>query len=408
MANAHNYSCGSKNAMESAKPAAMLSKAPATHAPNTITDGHFPAYAHCTLCPRQCGANRYSAPGFCRAGTLPKLARAALHYFEEPCISGTCGSGAVFFSNCTLRCVFCQNYTISAGGFGREITSRQLADTFLRLEQEGAANINLVTATHYLPSVLAALDLVRHKLSIPVVYNCGGYEREESIRALSGYVDIYLPDLKYSSTVLSGRFSAAPDYADFAFPAIREMLRQCGIPGISLDAIEASKQSDRSAAQEISGTRAFAPAANQNAAKNNAAEKTVKYSEALPAVSTDYVKNGLLKRGVIIRHMVLPGHRNDSLLLLSRMKKELPQGQFLISLMSQYTPFYHASDYAELNRRLTSYEYDKVLAEALRLGFDGYMQEKSSAKEEYTPSFRLEGVPLPDETLAQNTKSTDC
>ena len=300
-----------------------------------------------------CRADRYEKSGFCRAGTKPKLARAALHLWEEPCLSGKCGSGAVFFSNCTLRCIFCQNHQISAEGFGQELSIQQLADIFLRLQDKGAANIDLITATHYLPSVLAALDLVRHRLEIPIVYNCGGYERAETIRLLDGYIDIYLPDLKYESSDLARRFSAAPDYCAYAIPAIREMIRQCGIPGICVRDIE------------------------QSAVSN----------------CCSYAKGGLLKRGVILRHLVLPGHRADSIALLSRIKKELPEGQFLISLMSQYTPFYKAALYPELKRRLTSFEYNKVVDEALRLGLDGYMQEKSSAREEYTPAFNLEGVP---------------
>ena len=313
------------------------------------SDGmHFDAYQDCCLCPRMCGANRYESAGFCRAGTQIRAARAALHLWEEPCISGRQGSGAVFFSNCTLRCVFCQNDKISAQGFGKELSERELADVFLRLQDEGAANIDLITATHYLPGVLRALELVRHKLHIPVVYNCGGYERAETIRMLDGYIDIYLPDLKYSDAALARRCSAAADYADAAFPAIREMLRQCGVPGISAE--EIAKQ-----------------------------------------------PGGLLKRGVIIRHMVLPGQRQDSIRLLRRMKEELPQGTFLLSLMSQYTPCYLAKTMPELkalhlDRRLTSYEYGKVLDEALRLGFDGYLQERTSAKEEYTPPFDLEGL----------------
>lgn len=306
-------------------------------AKSSAADAHFPDYEACTLCPRRCGVNRYQQQGFCKSGTEVRLARAALHEWEEPCISGETGSGAVFFSGCTLRCVFCQNYDISQEGFGKDVSVRGLADIFLRLADQGAANINLVTATHFLPSVLNALDLVRHRLDIPVVYNCGGYERAETIRRLDGYVDIYLPDLKYLSPAASKRYSAAEDYFTEALPAVREMLRQCGVPGIRSDA-------------------------------------------------------GLLKRGVIIRHMVLPNCKDDSIALLRRMKEELPQGSWLLSLMSQYTPFHKAARFPEINRRLTSYEYGRVLNEAIALGFDGYMQEKSSAKEEYTPSFDLTGV----------------
>ncbi len=286
--------------------------------------------------------------GFCKGGTKPKLARAALHFWEEPCISGKGGSGALFFSNCTLRCQFCQNYEISAGGFGKEITVDELSDLILRFEDEGAENVDFITATHYLPSVLEALDKVKHRLNIPVVYNCGGYESLESIRRLDGYVDIYLPDMKYYSLELSEKYSMAKNYYEYALPAVKEMIRQTGIEPISTADIENG---------------------------------------------CSYAENGILKRGVIIRHMVLPGAKNDSIRLLNELYKELPQKHYLISLLSQYTPFYKAKEDPKLNRRITSYEYDCVIKEALRLEMDGYIQEKSSAKEEYTPSFRLEGLP---------------
>lgn len=293
-------------------------------------------------------ADRNKSKGFCNAGTKPKLARAALHFWEEPCISGKGGSGALFFSNCTLRCKFCQNYEISAGGFGKEITVAELADIMLRFEDEGAENVDLITATHYLPSVLEALDRVKHRLNIPVVYNCGGYESLESIRRLDGYVDIYLPDIKYYSKELSEKYSMARNYYEYAIPAVKEMIRQTGKELISTAEIEEG---------------------------------------------CAYASDGILKRGVIIRHMVLPGAKNDSIKLLNKLSEELPKGHYLISLLSQYTPFYKAKEDPKLNRRITSYEYDCVRKEALRLGMDGYIQEKSSAKEEYTPSFKLEGLP---------------
>ena len=242
-------------------------------------------YSSCELCPRRCLADRQTSLGFCRCGVLPKVARAALHLWEEPCISGRMGSGTVFFSGCTLKCCFCQNYAISSEGVGKEITPRRLGDIFLELEEKGAHNINLVTPTQYLPSILSALDLVRHRLTVPVVYNCGGYERTETIQMLDGYVDIYLPDLKYRSSSLSARYSAAPDYFLYASQAIPAMIRQVGAPVIS--------------------------------------EK-----EGYP----------LMERGVIIRHMVLPGQKEDSKALLSWVRDALPQGSFLISILSQYTP----------------------------------------------------------------------
>ncbi len=297
------------------------------------------SYDSCTLCPRMCGVNRRTGTGFCGQGALPRIARAALHMWEEPAISGTRGSGTVFFSGCTLKCVFCQNYRISHENFGKEISVSRLSDIFLSLQDQGAHNINLVTATQFLPSVLEALDLVRGKLAIPVVYNCGGYERPEIIRQLDGYVDIYLPDLKYYDPVLSETYSGASGYFTYASEAIQEMIRQTG--GLSWDSRDPS----------------------------------------------------LLSRGVILRHMVLPGARKDSIRLLHWIKETLPPHSFLISLLSQYTPFYQSCLHPEINRRITSYEYRSVVDAALELGLDqGYMQQKSSAKEEYTPPFDLQGV----------------
>lgn len=292
--------------------------------------------SHCQLCPRSCGVDRRQNTGFCMASDQIIAARAALHPWEEPCISGTNGSGTVFFSGCTLRCCFCQNYQISQELHGKELTSDQLAQVFLRLQEQGAHNINLVTATHYLPWILPALDQVRDRLHIPVVYNCGGYERTETVRALKDYVDIWLPDLKYFNPELSWRYSRAKDYFDVASEAILQMIAQAGKPQFH---------------------------------------------------------NSLMERGVIIRHMVLPGQKADSIQLLRWIAETLPKGQYYISLMSQYTPFYKSHEYPELNRRITSYEYQKVVDAALELGLeDGFMQEKSSAKEEYTPPFDLEGL----------------
>ena len=295
-------------------------------------------YNSCSLCPRNCNVNRRQGTGYCGCTDTVMAARAALHHWEEPCISGTRGSGTVFFSGCTLRCCFCQNYSISQEQFGRELTVEQLSQIFLRLQEEGAHNINLVTATQYLPSVLKALDLAKSKLSIPIVYNCGGYESAEVIKALEGYVDIWLPDLKYQSSALSARYSNAADYFEKASKAIKQMISQTGAPR-------------------------FDPSGE------------------------------LMKKGVIIRHMVLPGAKDDSIALLTWMKDELEKGMYYISLLSQYTPFYKSVQYPEINRRITSYEYNKVLNKAIELDLvQGFMQEKSSAKEEYTPPFDLEGI----------------
>ena len=294
-------------------------------------------YENCSLCPRNCQVNRTSSLGFCQSSSQIKAARAALHYWEEPCISGTKGSGAVFFSGCTLRCCFCQNYTISSNGYGKSISEDELAQIFLNLQEKGAHNINLVTATQYIPSILNALDQVKEQLRIPVVYNSSGYEKAETIRLLKDYVDIYLPDLKYFSRTLSKKYSKADDYFAVASRAISLMIEQTGAPVFDSD--------------------------------------------------------GILQKGVIIRHLVLPGCRKDSITLLHWLKENLPVNHYLISLLSQYTPFYKSNEYPELNRRITTYEYESVLKEAISLGLvDGFMQKKSSAKEEYTPPFNLEGL----------------
>ena len=299
---------------------------------------------HCTLCPRACGADRAAGQtGFCGADDRLLVARAALHHWEEPCLSGAPedarGSGTVFFSGCTLRCCYCQNYPISQQGVGKAITPERLAGIFLRLQQDGARNLNLVTATQYLPQVRQALESARAAgLTLPVVYNTGGYETLAAVKALDGYVDIWLTDFKYASPELAERYSAARNYPAVAEAALRQMLRQTGAPV--------------------------------------------------------YDAEGFLQRGVIVRHLALPGCVQDSrtvLQTLARIRRETGV-PFLSSLMSQFTPFYKAAEYG-LGRRITTYEYRKVVDEAVRLGLtDGYMQENSSAREEYTPPFDLEGV----------------
>ena len=298
---------------------------------------HSKIYENCSLCPRNCHIDRTSSLGFCQSSSQIKAARAALHHWEEPCISGTRGSGAVFFSGCTLRCCFCQNYSISSETYGKEISEQKLAQIFFELQNQGAHNINLVTATQYLPSILNALDRIKDKLNIPVVYNSSGYEKPETIRLLKDYVDIYLPDLKYFSSKLSQKYSKAEDYFKVALNAVRLMIEQTGKPVFDSD--------------------------------------------------------GILQKGVIIRHLVLPNCRKDSITLLHWIKETLPDKSYLISLLSQYTPFYKSHEYPELNRRITTYEYESVLKEAILLGLvEGFIQEKSSAKEEYTPPFNLEGL----------------
>lgn len=321
----------------------------------------------CRLCPRMCGTDRRpghlvsAASGFCGCKDGIMAARAALHHWEEPCISGTNGSGTIFFSGCTLRCCFCQNYKISQEQFGKPLTGRAFADICLRLQEEGAHNINLVTATQYLPFLLPALDSIKSRLTIPIVYNCGGYERTETVQALKDYVDIWLPDLKYYSPKLSSRYSNAADYFTAASRAILQMVEQTGKPKF------------HRYVRPGDGAHSAAPTP--------------------PGTSAQSTAHLLMDQGVIIRHMVLPGQKEDSIRLLHWIAETLPKGQYYISLLSQYTPFYHSSDYPELNRRITSYEYQKVVDTALELGLEqGFMQEKSSAKEEYTPPFDLEGL----------------
>ena len=288
----------------------------------------------CTLCPRACHAERVeeNGNGFCGMGTLPRVARAALHMWEEPCISGTRGSGTVFFSGCTLRCAYCQNIAISHGGFGRTVTVQRLSDIFKSLVDQGAHNINLVTATPYVPAILDALDLYRPP--VPIVFNSGGYETIETLRMLRGAVDIYLPDLKHVSPRLSALCAKAPDYFEVASAAIAEMCAQTGTPVYDAD--------------------------------------------------------GLMQRGTIVRHLILPGCTGDSLRVLDFIHDHLPEGT-PVSLMRQYSPIPECK-IKGLDRRITDREYERVLAHLTALHLDGYMQEKSSAKSEYTPPFDLTGV----------------
>lgn len=294
----------------------------------------------CTLCPRKCRADRDNGErGFCGETAQLTAARASLHLWEEPCISGTRGSGAVFFSGCVLRCVFCQNYDISSRGVGKPITVERLCEIFLELQAQGAHNINLVNPTHFTPQVIRALEAAKARgLTLPVVWNSGGYELPDTLRLLEGLVDVYLPDVKYYSDELARRLSAAPDYFETAMAALDEMLRQTGAP-------------------------VFSP-------------------------------EGLLLKGVVARHLVLPWEYRDSIEVIKRLGERFG-GKILFSLMSQYTPFGRVRTdpaFSRLNRRITTFEYQKALDAALEAGLTGYMQEKSSAKEEYTPEFDFTGI----------------
>ena len=290
-------------------------------------------YMSCRLCPRKCGVNRSVRTGYCGQSDKIRIARVGLHMWEEPCISGERGSGTVFFSGCTLGCCFCQNYEISQLGKGYFVTEKELSDAFLRLRDDGAHNINLVSPTPFIPSVIRALDAVKHKLGIPVVVNCGGYELCETVEMMNGYADIWLPDLKYFSPEASKKYSGAEDYFDVAIKAIEAMQRQVGKPVFSDD--------------------------------------------------------GLLKRGVIVRHLLLPTLRHDSERVIRELGKVFPADGILLSLMSQYTPMYKAAEHREINRRVSTFEYNYVLGVARETGFDGYSQERSAAQEEFVP--RWEG-----------------
>ncbi len=288
----------------------------------------------CNLCPRRCGAARTEEEGFGRCGMpwLPVVARAALHFWEEPCISGRRGSGTVFFSGCPLGCVFCQNGRISRENFGKTVTVERLRKIFLELIGQGAHNINLVTPTHFAPAIRRALA---EPLPVPVVWNSGGYERVETLRTLEGRVQIYLPDLKYADSALAAACCGAPDYFDVARAAIREMVRQTG-----------------------------------------------------PCV---FDGEGLLRRGVVIRHLMLPGALENTRRVMDWVAGTFPPGTVLFSLMSQYTPQPGAE--GMLRRRVTGGEYRAALRYMENVGITaGYRQDSSSAREEYTPPFDLTGV----------------
>lgn len=285
----------------------------------------------CRLCPRRCGVDRSRQTGFCGEGDVARVAHWQKHMWEEPCISGTGGSGTVFFSGCTLRCVFCQNYDVSRGRLGRPVPPEQLGNIFLELQEAGCHNVSLVTGSHFAPQIRKAIDGVRGRLHIPVVFNCGGYESLETLRSLEGYVDIYIPDLKYRSSALSSRYSSCPDYYEKAMAALGEMLRQA--PEIRMD------------------------------------------------------DGGILQKGVIVRHLVLPGCHKDSIAVLDGLYDAYGSSGFLLSLMSQYTPMPACRQFPEIDRRITTFEYRKVSERALELGFDGYFQERAAAEKAYIPPF---------------------
>lgn len=288
----------------------------------------------CKACPRECGADRESGVGFCGVGNKFKVARAGLHFWEEPCISGTRGSGTIFFSGCSLKCVYCQNYEISMNCYGKEISDERLVEIFGELCSQGAHNINLVNPTHYALQLKNILE--QNKPPIPVVYNTGGYDKAETLRQLDGLADIYLTDIKYVSPKVSAKYSKAENYFEAAKSAVLEMQRQVG--------------------------------------KN------------------EFDENGIMKKGLIVRHLVLPGNISQTMKTLDWIYENLPRDT-IISLMSQYVPCGQAAEYPTINRRLGEREYNTVTDYAESLGFENvYIQEQSSSDEQFIPPFDLSGI----------------
>ena len=293
-------------------------------------------YKQCTLCPRQCKADRTKSVGFCGMGDKIYAAKAMVHTSEEPCISGTRGSGAVFFSGCVLKCVFCQNSIISHDKFGMEITRERLSEIYVELQDKGVHNINLVSGTHFYPSIIKSLEAVDDKLNIPVVWNTGGYERIEAVDELSRYCRVFLQDMKFYSSDISEKYSNCKEYYSMAMKATERMLYHVGGP--------------------------------------------------------TYDDEGIMQSGLIIRHLVLPSCRKDSIELLKNIKSSIGVDNVVLSLMSQYTPPAYKTQFRELGRRLTDFEYRSVCEMAIELGFKGYFQDRGSADATYTPDFDLRGL----------------
>lgn len=299
----------------------------------------------CNLCPRECNALRAKGQtGFCRSDDRIFIARAALHMWEEPCISGERGSGTVFFSGCNLRCVYCQNYEIAAGGQGKVVSVEELAEIFLKLQEQGAANINLVTPDHYVTGVAQAVLMAKEQgLALPIVYNCSGYAKREVIKSLTGIVDIFLTDFKYMETALAAKYSAAPDYPDIAKEALAEMV-------------------------------------------------DITYKESCKSTPL-FDESGMMKKGVIVRHLLLPGHKKNARDVLHYVYETYGDSVY-ISLMNQYTPFDRLRDhpeFGELGRKVTKREYESVVDYAIGLGItNAYIQEGDTAKESFIPPFGVQ------------------
>lgn len=292
----------------------------------------------CTLCPRNCKVNRINGQrGYCKVDAQLIVARAALHFWEEPCLSATAGSGAVFFSGCSMGCVFCQNQCIASGKVGKVITVNRLAEIFLELQDKGALNINLVTPSHYIHHIKQALKMAKSKgLHLPIVYNTSGYEKVESLQLLDGLIDIYLPDFKYKSSLVAKKYSNAPNYFEVTSKALEEMIRQVGIPCFD--------------------------------------------------------ENGVMQKGVIVRHLMLPGYLQDSKNII-RYLYDKYGNKIYISMMNQYTPLAQIASYPELNRKVTEASYRKLIRFAMDLGIEnGFVQEGETALESFIPQFNNEGV----------------
>lgn len=295
-------------------------------------------FKNCTLCPRSCGVDRTGFErGFCGSGDKITVARTSLHKWEEPCISGENGSGTVFFSGCSLGCVYCQNRKISCKETGKKVSEEELCDIFLRLQENKAENINLVTPTHFVPRIAVSLETAKKKgLTLPVVYNTSGYEKAETLKMLDGLIDIYLPDFKYYSSELARKYSRAPDYPQAAKTALREMVRQAGAPVFD--------------------------------------------------------ENGMMNSGVIVRHLLLPGYEKDSERVIEYLFKTYGNDIY-ISIMSQFTPLENVKSYPEINRKVTKKEYDRLLDFAIGLGVENaFIQEGDAADESFIPDFDLSGV----------------
>ncbi|MCR5607859.1 MAG: radical SAM protein [Lachnospiraceae bacterium] len=290
-------------------------------------------YNNCKLCPRNCGIDRRFNKGYCGQSHELRCARASLHMWEEPCISGKTGSGTVFFCGCSMKCVFCQNHEISGSNYGKVIDVNRLVDIFFELKDKGAKNINLVTPTHFVPTIARALNIAKGRnLNIPVVYNTSSFEHVETLKMLDGLVDIYLPDLKYMDDAIAIRYSHAPKYFEYAKKAIEEMVRQ---------------------------------------------KSYIEWNEG----------QDLLKSGVVVRHMILPGHTKDSMNIIKYLYETYKDSIF-ISIMNQYTPVTDLSEYKEIDRRITKREYNKVVDYAINLGVvNGFIQGDKTAQDSFIPDF---------------------